>query len=210
MAKSRDSDHQKIDRELQRQRMIPKSESPDTRETPVIPVRTPIPAQPETKTIIRRVTAKAPVRWPVSPGEPTVTEHTSSERTIVRIRKKERGKEDIWTSQERGERTGPVHQEELDLAVEMDDFSVAAPSEETKIGIKDRLQPARDDIFLGKPVSLKKPFPVKDEALLHTEIKTKKSRPGAHEEEPPEERQNFPSPAKKKTGRSAARDDESS
>ena len=68
MAKSRDADHQKIDRALQRQRMIPKSENPDTRETPVIPVRTPIPAKPETKTIIRRVTAKAPVAGRYLPG----------------------------------------------------------------------------------------------------------------------------------------------
>ena len=208
MAKSRDVDHQKIDRALQRQRMIPTSENPDTRETPVIPVRTPIPAQPETKTIIRRVTAKAPVRGPVSPGEPAVTEKPSGERTIIRIRKKERGKEDVWTSHERSEQTGPVHQEELDLAVEMDDFSVAAPLEETKIGVKDRLQPARDDIFLGKSVSLKKPFQVKDEALLHTDIKTKKGRPGSQDEGAAEERQDFLSPAKKKTGKSAARDDE--
>ena len=43
-----------------------KSGSLEDRETTVIPVRAQIPAKPETKTIIRRVTAKTPVRGPVS------------------------------------------------------------------------------------------------------------------------------------------------
>ena len=205
-AKSRDTDYQKIERELQRQRMMIKSGSIEGRETPVIPVRAQIPAKPETKTIIRRVTAKTLVRGPVSPEEPAAP--AAGERTIIRIRKKEREKEDEGTYKEPGRQAGPVHQEELDLAVEMDDFSDAAPPEETKIGGIDRLQPARDDIFLGKSVSPKKSLQVNDAALLHTEIKTKKGRPGTREEWPAEDHGNRPAPAKKKTGKSTTQDDE--
>jgi len=205
-AKIRDTDYQKIERELQRQRTMIKSGSLEDRETPVIPVRAQIPAKPETKTIIRRVTAKTPVRGPVSLEEPAAP--VTGERTIIRIRKKEREKEEGGTYPEPGKQADPVHQEELDLAVEMDSFSVAAPPEETKIGGIDRLQPARDDIFLGKSVSLKKPLRVNDEALLHTDIKTKKGKPDTREEEPAEDPENRPAPAKKKTGKSTAQDDE--
>jgi hypothetical protein len=91
----------------------------------------------------------------------------------------------------------------------MDDFSVATLPEETKVGIKDRSQPARDDIFLGRSVSQKEPLRVKDDALLHTDIKTKKgSRPRSEDDATAAGPGTSSSPAKKRTGKSSAQDDE--
>ncbi|MGA2161851.1 MAG: hypothetical protein ABSG28_06625 [Methanoregula sp.] len=206
-AKNRDLDYQGIERELQRKQGVIKSESRGDREIQATPGRTHIPPQPETKNIIRRVTAKVPVRGPVSPAVQVAP--VQGERTIIRIRKKETGKEGGWTHQETGDQSGPAHQEELELAADMDDFSVATLPEETKVGIKDRSQPARDDIFLGRSVSQKEPLRVKDDALLHTDIKTKKgSRPRSEDDATAAGPGTSSSPAKKRTGKSSAQDDE--
>ena len=77
-----------------------------------------------------------------------------------------------------------------------------------KIGIKDRLQPVRDEIFQGKSVSLKEPLRVKDGALLHTEIKTKKGRPGTEDGDPPESLEAISPLPRRKTGKSSVQEDE--
>jgi cell division GTPase FtsZ len=207
LVKSRDPAHQRIERELQRQQVTIKSESPKTRETVRKPEQMQIPAQPETKTVIRRVSSKAPVRGPLPPAEPMAPSPAQGERTIIRIRKKVTRTEDEGVYEEPDDRSGPTHQEELGLAAETEEFIPAPLPEKTKFGLKDRLQPARDDIFLGKSVSQKEPLRVKDAALLHTDIKTKKGRPGQEGDEPAAEPGSSPAPAKKKTGKSSAQDD---
>ena len=88
-----------------------------------------------------------------------------------------------------------------------EDFIPVHLPEETPLGIKDRLKPARDDIFLGKSVSQKEPLRVKDAALLHTEIKTKKGSLTHEGYQQDGENVSSPVPAKKKTGKSSAQDD---
>jgi hypothetical protein len=207
LVKSRDPAHQRIERELQRQQVTIKSESPKTWETVRKPEQMQIPAQSETKTVIRRVSSKAPVRGSVPPAEPMAPSPAQGERTIIRIRKKVTRTEDEGVYEEPDDRSGPAHQEELGLAAGTEGFIPAPLPEKTKFGLKDRLQPARDDIFLGKSVSQKEPLRVKDAALLHTDIKTKKGRPGQEEDEPAAEPGSIPAPAKKKTGKSSAQDD---
>ena len=200
--KSRTPVHQIPEQETQ---MIVKPGLHESRDTPVQAWSSP---PPETKTIIRRVTAKAPIREAAPLVETAAKAPAKTERTIIRQRKKETGNEDGLAHEEPSDRKGTVRQEELELAIEMEEFSAPAHQEEMKIGIKDRLQPVRDDIFLGKSVSLKEPLRVKDDALLHTEIKTKKGRPGTEDEESarvPESA--FPSPGKKTGGKSSVQDD---
>ncbi|MFA6364516.1 hypothetical protein [Methanoregula sp.] len=205
--KSRDPAHQRIERELQRQQVPQKSEILQDRETVRTRVQTQIPAQPETKTVIRRVTPKAPVRGQVPPAEP-VAASPAQERTLIRIRKKETRTEDEGAYEEPNDQSGPAHQEELELASETEDFMPVPLPEKTKFGIKDRLQPARDDIFLGRSVSQKETLRVKDAALLHTDIKTKKGRLVQDGEESAAEPGSSPSPEKKKKiGKSSAQDD---
>jgi hypothetical protein len=136
---------------------------------------------PETKIIIRRVTTKAPVRETAHQGEAGTQVPAKTERTIIRQRKKEPGNVEGLAQRDPVGNKGNLQQEELDLAIEMEDFSAPVPPDERKIGIKDRLRPADDDVFLGKKVSLKEPLRVKDGALLHTEIKTKKYNPVSRE-----------------------------
>lgn len=196
---SRERDHQRIERDLQRQQVVIKSRSQTDREIVRTPTQKQIPAQPETKTVIHRGVPKAPL----PPAEPATSTPTQSERTIIRIRKKEIRQEDEGAYEEPDIQSGPAHQEELELAVETDDFNQVPLPDETKFGIKTRSQPARDDIFLGKSVSLKEPLRVKDAALLHTDINTKKGRSGQEDDDPV----SSPASAKKKTGKSSAQDD---
>jgi hypothetical protein len=200
---SRERDHQRIERDLQRQQVTIKSGSQQKKDTVRTPEHKQILAQPETKTVIRRVSPKAPVREPVLPSEPVTPAPEQGERTIIRIRKKETRTDDVGAYEEPGEQPGPAHQEELEPAAETEEFIPVPLPEEIKFGIKGRSQPARDDIFLGRSVSQKEPLRVKDAALLHTDIKTKKSRPGQVDAETGIS----PAPAKKKTGKSSTQDD---
>ncbi|HVP97395.1 hypothetical protein [Methanoregula sp.] len=130
---------------------------------------------PETRTIIRRVTAKSPVQSPVPARETPVP--ASPHKTIIRQKKKApEGDLERPEYPETGEKNSPLRQEELESAVEWEAGSATVSLEESKIGMKGRVQPTRDDIFLGKTIPLKEPLRVKDEALIHTEIKTKKIR----------------------------------
>jgi tubulin-like protein CetZ len=196
---SRERDHQRIERDLQRQQVMIKSRSQTDREIVRIPPQKQTPAQPETKTVIRRGVPKAPL----PPAEQVTSAPAQSERTIIRIRKKETRQEDEGAYEDPGVQSGPAHQEELELAVETDDFNQELLPEEAKFGVKTRSQPARDDIFLGKSVSLKEPLRVKDAALLHTDINIKKGRSGQERDDPVSN----PVSAKKKTGKSSAQDD---
>ena len=206
-AMNRNPDHQMIKRSLQEKQKIIKSGIPDGRDHQVTPVEA-WSSPPETKTIIRRVTVKTPVPGAAAPGEPVAKAPAKTERTIIRQKKKETGTDEGVAYEEPGSRKNTVRQEELELAIEMEDFSSPVPPEEMLIGIKDRLQPARDEIFQGKSVSLKEPLRVKDGALLHTEIKTKKGRTVTEDEGSTGEPGSiFPSP-RKKTGKSSVQDDE--
>ena len=185
-----------------------KSESMQDRETGRTRVQTLSPVQTETKTIIRRVTQKAPAHEAVPPAEPhAAPAPVQIERTIIRRRRKDTENDTVWAHEEPEDQSGPAHQEELELAAETEDFIPAHLPEETPLGIKDRLKPARDDIFLGKSVSQKEPLRVKDAALLHTDIKTKKGSPAQEGYEHDGETVSSPVPAKKKTGKSSVQDD---
>ncbi len=206
-AKSRDPAHQRIERELQRQQVMVKSESMQDRETGRPRVQTQNPVQTETKTIIRRVTQKAPVRETVLSDElPATPALAQVERTIIRRRRKETENDEERVHEDPDDQSGPAHQEELELAAETEDFIPVHLPEETPLDVKGRLKPARDDIFLGKSVSQKEPLRVKDTALLHTEIKTKKGNLTHEGYQQDGENVSSPVPAKKKTGKSSAQD----
>ena len=130
----------------------------------------------DTRTIIRRVTGKTPVRPSVQPPGMTAQGQEKNPITIIRQRKKVPAFDDVRKECPEGDdKKSLLRQEELEPAIEMErGRTTTSPSEESKIGIKDRLQPARDDIFLGKTLQIKEPVRVKDNALLHTEIKTPK------------------------------------
>lgn len=200
---SRERDHQRIERDLERQRVMIKPRSPIDRETRSSTEQNQIPDQSKTMTVIRRVTPKVPVRGPVSPEESETSTTAQEKRTIIRIRKKETKPDDERTYEEPEDQSGPAHQEELESAADPEEFIPAPLPEKTKFSIRDRSQPARDDIFLGSAVSQKEPLRVKDAALLHTDINTKKGRPGQERGEPG----SSPASAKKKTGKSSAQED---
>ncbi|MEN6395133.1 MAG: hypothetical protein ABFC78_01460 [Methanoregula sp.] len=204
---SRERDHQDIERVLKRQQVTIKSKGPTDREPASKPERTQIPPQPETKTVIRRVTSKATVQRTVSPAEPIAPPQEPAGRTIIRVRKKVTKTDDSDTYIEPEYQSGPAHQEELEPAAEPEEFIPEPLPKKTSYSDKDRIQPARDDIFQGKSISQKEPLRVKDAALLHTDIKTKKRKVRHEGNTPNEEPENDPAPAKKKTGKSSEQGD---
>ena len=170
-------------------------------------LRTPQP--PETRTLIRKVMVKPQEHTTISPREAGEQIPVQPHKMIIRQKKKEPApsaeRED---TADVAEYTAPVRQEELDIRPEENSTPAPALAEETKIGIRDRSQPVRDDMFLGKAIPAKAPLKVKDEALLQAELKSRKIRFVTDKGDPagePEDSKKFPA-AKK--GRSRTLDDD--
>ena len=167
------------------------------------------PRPPETRTLIRKVMVKPQAHTTISPREAGEQVPVQPHKMIIRQKKKEptpsAERED---TPDAAEYTAPVRQEELDILPEENSIPAPAQAEETKIGIRDRSQPVRDDMFLGKAIPVKAPLKVKDEALLQAELKPRKIRFVTDEGDPagePEDSKKFPA-AKK--GRSHTLDDD--
>jgi cell division GTPase FtsZ len=171
---------------VQRRTPVPQISHQDLQKPaqPVLPERRDI-ASPQrdsrpsdTRAIVRKVVAKSPTHNTGSPregGEQVQPEQPH--KMIIRHKKKEPlPEEGPERPLEYIDNTGLVRQEELEPVLGEDHISTSTPSEETKIGIRDRPQPARDDIFLGKAIPTKAPLRAKDAALLQAELKPRKIR----------------------------------
>lgn len=200
-ATSRARDHQNLERALKRQQVTIKPRKPAERETEK-PESDLTPAQPETKKVIRRV-----VQRTVQPAEPEQPVSPHEERTVIRVRKKVLKQEESEPESEHVYPEGPVRQEELEQVTESRDFIPPPLPKKTRGSDKDRMQPVRDDIFQGKVVSQKEPLRVKDSALLHTDIKTKKGRTGPESDESSSESESSTVSKKKKDGKSSGQED---
>ena len=205
--KTRALDSQSIERGQQeeRQKIIKPGVSRDI-DTHASPSQARISRQQETKTIIGRVSTQTPVHGKSGLSEPVVTMPAKTDRTIIRQRKKETITRTESVYDDPGTHKGPFRQEEFESAIEMEKIQDIPAQEEIKISTKER--PVRDDIFFGKSVSLKEPLKIKDGALLHTEIKTKKVRPGEDAEEPTGRQENISVSPKKKSGKIFVQNDD--
>jgi hypothetical protein len=179
--KNRELDRQRIEKELQRQRMIAiggRRQRQEPAGAPSVPpsqdVKAPEqvgkdhlpPAKPDT-------TAPRMAEVSAGPTPPSPSE----EKTIIRIKKRQPQKEE--GAEQTGERVSdPSSGNGLDLVNHPTDYLVEAIPEERKIGLKDLVRQARDDILKGKLVLKKEMSHVKDDALLHTDLKTRKSPAG--------------------------------
>jgi cell division GTPase FtsZ len=177
--KSRELDRQRIEKELQRQRMIAIGGRRQKQEPAGAPSGLPSPVAEEPKKIVRRQSRTEPE--PTTPGPGEVSAKPAElpppeERTIIRIKKRATPKEEGGAAQTGETVPDPGSGTGLDIVNHPAEYQVEKKAEVAKIGLKDLIRQARDDILKGKLV-LKKDAPqVKDDALLHTELKMKKSK----------------------------------
>jgi cell division GTPase FtsZ len=154
---------------------------PSPQRQPVYP-----PEVPEQKTVIRHV-SRHPRQQEYVPAEPD--EEPVREARVVRMRRTTPAEEAELPANRIPEpdATLPHLQDSYkDLANpdKSDTVIQAQLTEGAQIGLKGRAQPARDDIFFGKNIPAKKPSLVRDDALLHASIKTRRpsQTPQADEE----------------------------
>ncbi|MFZ0005660.1 MAG: tubulin/FtsZ family protein [Methanoregula sp.] len=206
--KTKTLDKQSIDWDQQGRQNINKPGVSQERVTHTSPFKVRISGQQENKTIIGRVSSRKPVYGRATIPEPVAATPEKTERTIIRQRKKEPERETELADEEPSVHKDQYLQEEFELTGEREKIRDVPPPEEIKFSTK--VRPARDDIFFGKSVSLKEPLKVKDGALLHTEIKTKKVRPGMDAEEESGRKERVSQSPKKKSGKISLEDDNQS
>jgi cell division GTPase FtsZ len=182
--KSRELDRKRIERELQRQRMVAIGGRREQQQEPATePSRPPSHGTEDHKTIIRRISRTKPES--MAPGSDDVTAKPAQppprdEKTIIRIKKRAPLNEG-GMAQKREDLPDNGSGNGLDLVNHPAEYLAVATPDEEKIGLKDRRPQTRDDdILKGKLVLKKDTSHVKDDALLHTDLKTRKS-PAANE-----------------------------
>jgi tubulin-like protein CetZ len=173
----KEKERHRIEHELQRQRMIvmgghvhkkatvrssPPEGPPDFHETSgtVQPGSSPVPDQARSGTSDR--------------SQPVVPE----KRTVIVAKKKRKPDEEPLTT---GAETAPAPAR--DTRVEAPDTLPELPGErepqDVMIGLKDTMKRADDTVLAGKGISKRAPPQVRDDVLLHTELKPKKDHAGA-------------------------------
>jgi hypothetical protein len=176
---SRELDRKRIERELQRQRMVAIGGRREQQQEPATePSRPPSHVAEEHKTIIRRISRTKPES--MAPGPDDVTAKPAQppppdEKTIIRIKKRAPLNEG-GMAQKRETLPDNGSGNGLDLVNRPAEYLAVATPDEEKIGLKDRRPQTRDeDILKGKLVLKKDISHIKDDALLHTDLKSRKS-----------------------------------
>ena len=171
LLKTKDLERQRIENELQRQRMMAilgKTHKTQT-SPPAHHQLTPVSAQ--TKTIIRRASRPDDSRRPAVQKEtdqPTERET----RVVIKTKKHIPVPEEIPEDNQEPE---PITAPEIPLEIHLPQSEIGDTSQnEPQIGIKRIVQRSKDDIFEGKGISSKTSLRVNDDALLHTRLKSKK------------------------------------
>ena len=177
--KSRELDRQRIEKELQRQRMIAIGGRRQQQEPAAAPSSPQSQVTGEHKTIVRRIPRAE--SEPMTSGAGDVIGKPAplpppEERTIIRIKK--RVPQTVGVTAQTGEAApDPGSGNGLDLVNHPAEYLAEDKPDEVKIGLKDQIPQARDDDILKGKLVLKNDTPhVKDDALLHTDLKTRKSR----------------------------------
>jgi len=177
LAMRKEKERHRIEHELQRQRMVvmgghvhkketvkssPHEDTPDFHETygTVQHRSSPVPDQALTGTSDR--------------GHPGVPE----KRTVIVAKKKRKpGEETLATGTETA--PAPVRETRVEAPDTPSEYPGEREPEEVMIGLKDTMKRADDTVFAGKGISTRAPPRVRDDVLLHTELKPKKNNAGA-------------------------------
>ncbi|MEN6443177.1 MAG: tubulin/FtsZ family protein [Methanoregula sp.] len=171
--KTKDLNRQRIENELQRQRMMAILGKPHKAQTvpPTQPQPTPLSVQ--TKTIIHRVSRSVGNQEPTGQKEIDHPAETQS-RVLIKPKKHLEGPEEIPDNKQ--DEKQPAEPEIHRKTVMPQSDRGDTIQEESQIEMKRMIQRSKDDIFDGKEIASKDSSKVNDDALLHTRLKLKKKQ----------------------------------
>ena len=200
---------QRIEQELQRQRMMARSGSQTKKDDVLVKPR---PASSQVIRPKREIAPPVPLHHPV-PKPPEQDIHETPARKTVIIRKRTPVPDAPETRRQpdgRGDVPSPVEETRTGDPLSFQYLQVPEPEEET-VEVKDPSFRARDDIFSGKKINSTASAPkVRDASLLHTNLKTKKpaekaGHDNAHDET--NEQEGAPSSARHQGKKTKKQDD---
>ncbi|MDO9326920.1 MAG: hypothetical protein Q7T80_18375, partial [Methanoregula sp.] len=178
--RTKDTERQRIEKDLQRQRMIAISgrtlpaNTDILRKTVLTPGRTVVHHEPS------KVLPPTRVQEQNRPVQPV--ENPPEQRTVIIGKRKTLPVPDLdtdWVEQDVQE---PVEHEELTHSPEPDADVPPAGSDRMKVGVKDRNLRANDDIFGGKSVVRTAVPQARDSGFENSQLAQKKSTPGTGDE----------------------------
>jgi cell division GTPase FtsZ len=184
-SRTKETERQIIERELQRQRLIAISgRTPKTGSDASIHPQ----PSPEIIRFKREVTEKTFLEKEHEPSDPDEVGHKQKRRTVV-IQKKKMYPVTQDTPVPTGE-IGEVSSKNDDISVirRHEIYSRQSDSEDSRVSIKRSVYKSKDEIFEGKRVQKPAATQVRDSALIHTDLKSKKTLDTKDGESEPESR----------------------
>jgi cell division GTPase FtsZ len=171
--RTKEMERQIIEKELQRQRMMAISgRTPKTR-SDASPH--PIPS-PEIIRLKREVTDKMSLKKEHEPSDPDEVVHqVHKKRTVIIQKKKVHPMTQDTPIPEDDNRDAFVEDDDLSVIRRPEAYSQQTDSEESKVSIKNSAYKSKDKIFEGKGVQRPAAPQVRDSALIHTDLKSKKT-----------------------------------
>jgi hypothetical protein len=170
--RTKDSERQRIERELQRQRIMAISgRAPKSGQG-----ASPHPVHSdEIIRIKRKISEKPPFKKPAEPATTVeVVPQVQETRTVILQKKKVSQVVQEEKSTVDKDEKSYVDDDDLSIIRRPEVYSRQDDPEEMKIGIKKPAMKSKDAIFDGKDIHKMPPPKVRDSALMHTELKSKK------------------------------------
>ena len=171
--RTKETDRQRIERELQRQRILAISgRTPKT--GPEVSAHTAHSA--EIIRLKREISENTPFKEAREPPTPAEVVHQVPEKRTV-ILQKRKVPPGIQEANIPGNKNKKAYIDDDDLSIitRPDVYSRQPESEDLRLGIKSSAYKSKDAIFEGKSVHKMAAPPVRDSALMHTDLKSKKT-----------------------------------
>jgi len=170
--RGKEMERQIIEKELQRQRMM--AISGRTPKTGSYASTHPTPS-PEIIRLKREVTDKTSLKKEHEPSDPDEVVHQVHKKRTVIIQKKKVHPVTQDTPPPEDENGGTsVEDDDLSIIRRPDVYSGQTDSEKLKVSIKNSAYKSKDEIFEGKGIQRTTAPQVRDSALIHTDLKSKK------------------------------------
>jgi hypothetical protein len=184
--RTREMERQRIEKELQRQRMV--AISGRVPKTGVGTLKHPI-SSPEITGLKKEIADELPPKEKYEPSDTVKAAQKEPEKRTVIVAKRRvtsLPQETTYIPEVKKEGV-PVAGDDLTKEIRSETHSQKADSEEKSVGLKESFYRAKDDIFEGKGIRRHSAPHARDSTLIHTDLKPKKSTGNSRDE--PEEKE---------------------
>jgi cell division GTPase FtsZ len=180
LIRTKDTERQRIEKDLQRQRMSAISGRTLKATTDILKKPVTMPGRAvifqDSPTVLPQTRVQVQPRT-----APTVEKPTEQRTIIIGKRKTLPIEQQSFDTEEQGVQEPVVHEEEF-ISPGTDTDAPEADSEVVKVSVKDPSYRAKDDIFGGKSIVRTAVPQARDSGLIHTSLAQKKSAPGTGDE----------------------------